>query len=305
MISDEILFKMAVRSRQAYAEKMAEDREKAEVPLVRAEAVQLDTSAGKTPVILYRPVHSDVTEPLPVFVDIHGGGFIQGSPADDDPWCRRIVSAVHCAVVSIDYHLAPEYRFPVALYECYDVVKWVYDQANIQGFDSRRIAIGGHSAGGNLTAAITLLARERREFSLIFQVLNYPVLDFVTDPYQKTTQDTLLTAKAQSFFSACYLGDEAARNNPLASPLLTDSFAGLPPALVIAAEYDPLQTENRRYAEALAAAGVPVTYRMFAGCMHAFTHFGPAAAANEAWGLIQAQLRQTFWGKGENPDGSR
>ena len=194
MISDEILFKMAVRSRQAYAEKMAEDREKAEVPLVRAEAVQLDTSAGKTPVILYRPVHSDATEPLPVFVDIHGGGFIQGSPADDDPWCRRIVSAVHCAVVSIDYHLAPEYRFPVALYECYNVVKWVYDQANIQGFDSRRIAIGGHSAGGNLTAAITLLARERREFSLIFQVLNYPVLDFVTDPYQKTTQDTLLTA---------------------------------------------------------------------------------------------------------------
>lgn len=305
MTTDEILFKMAVRSRRAYAEKMAADAEKSDFPLVKAEAVQLETSAGKTPVILYRPVNSNATEALPVFVDIHGGGFIQGSPADDDPWCRRIADAVRCAVVSIDYHLAPERRFPVALYECYDVVKWVHDQADIQDFDSRRIAVGGHSAGGNLAAAITLLARERRDFSLIFQVLNYPVLDFVTDPYQKTTRDTLLTAKAQSFFSACYLGDAAVKNNPLASPLLADSLAGLPSALVIAAEYDPLQTENRRYAEALAAAGVSVTYRMFAGCMHAFTHFGPAAAANEAWGLIQAQLRQAFWGKGDSPDGSR
>lgn len=305
MISDEILFKMAVRSRQAYAEKMAEDLGKIEVPRVRTEALQLGTSAGNTPIIVYRPLDSVATEALPVFVDIHGGGFIQGSPADDDPWCRRIAEAVHCAVVSIDYHLAPEYRFPVAVYECYDVVKWVYDQAKQQGFDSRRIAVGGHSAGGNLAAAITLLARARREFSLIFQVLNYPVLDFVTDPYQKTTRDTLLTAKAQGFFSACYLGEAAARNNPLASPLLADSLAGLPPALVIAAEHDPLQAENRRYAEALTAAGVPVTFRLFAGCMHAFTHFGPVAAANEAWGLIQTQLHQAFWGKGENPDGSR
>ena len=305
MVTNEFLAKVAERSRQAYAQIIEQERREAGRADGMATRHRVATSAGETEIYLYQPLHSKTTGPLPVFVNIHGGGFIQGSPGDDDFWCRQIADAADCAVVSIDYHLAPEYRFPVALYECYDVIKWLHDQADCSGMDPGRIAVGGHSAGGNLAAAVTLLARERREFSLVFQVLNYPVLDFVQDPYEKTGQDLLLTAKAQSFFSTCYLEDSEAAKNPLASPILAESFVGLPPALVIAAEFDPLRAENERYAEALKVAGVAVTYRLFPGCMHAFTHFGPEAAANEAWRLIQDSLRQAFWGREAGPNGDR
>ena len=305
MVTNEFLAKVAERSRQAYAQRMEQEWREAGRADGMATRRCVATDAGETEIYLYQPLRSKTTGPLPVFVNIHGGGFIQGSPGDDDSWCRQIADAADCAVVSIDYHLAPEYRFPVALYECYDVIKWLHDQADFLGLDPGRIAVGGHSAGGNLAAAVTLLARERREFSLIFQVLNYPVLDFVQDPYQKTGQDLLLTAKAQSFFSTCYLADAEAAKNPLASPSLAESFAGLPPALVIAAEFDPLRAENEQYAEALKAAGVAVTYRLFPGCMHAFTHFGPETSANEAWRLIQDSLRQAFWGREAVLDGER
>ena len=305
MVTNEFLAKVAERSRQAYEQRMEQERREAGRADGMATRHRVATSAGETEIYLYQPLHSKTTGPLPVFVNIHGGGFIQGSPGDDDPWCRQIADAVDCAVVSIDYHLAPEYRFPVTVYECYDVIKWLHDQAVFLGMDPGRIAVGGHSAGGNLAAALTLLARERREFSLGFQVLNYPVLDFVRDPYEKVGKDLLLTAKAQSFFSACYLEDAEAAKNPLASPILAESFAGLPPALVIAAEYDPLRAENERYAEALKTAGVTVTFHLFPGCMHAFTHFGPETAANEAWRLIQDSLRQAFWGREAGPNGDR
>ena len=305
MVTNEFLAKVAERSRQAYAQRMEQERREAGRADGMATRILVATSAGETEIYLYRPLQSKRKGPLPVFVNIHGGGFIQGSPGDDDPWCRQIADAVDCAVVSIDYHLAPEYRFPVTVYECYDVIKWLHDQAVFLGMDPGRIAVGGHSAGGNLAAALTLLARERREFSLGFQVLNYPVLDFVRDPYEKVGKDLLLTAKAQSFFSSCYLEDAEAAKNPLASPILAESFAGLPPALVIAAEYDPLRAENERYAEALKTAGVTVTFHLFPGCMHAFTHFGPETAANEAWRLIQDSLRQAFWGREAVFDGER
>lgn len=305
MVTNEFLAKVAERSRQAYAQRMEQERREAGRADGMATRILVATGVGETEIYLYRPLQSKRTGPLPVFVNIHGGGFIQGSPGDDDPWCRQIADAVDCAVVSIDYHLAPEYRFPVTVYECYDVIKWLHDQAVFLGMDPGRIAVGGHSAGGNLAAALTLLARERREFSLGFQVLNYPVLDFVRDPYEKVGKDLLLTAKAQSFFSSCYLEDAEAAKNPLASPILAESFAGLPPALVIAAEFDPLRVENERYAEALKTAGVTVTFHLFPGCMHAFTHFGPETAANEAWRLIQDSLRQAFWGREAVFDGER
>jgi len=233
---------------------------------------------------------------LPVFVNIHGGGFIQGSTKDDDGWCRQIAVAVGCAVVSIEYHLAPEYKFPIPMKECYDVLKWVHEQASGKGFDPERIAVGGSSAGGNFAAALCLLARERKEFSLVYQVLNYPPLDFSIDPELKGNSDALLTPRAQAFFSACYLHAGIDETNPLASPLLAENLTGLPPALIIAAEHDPLRIEDEEYGKRLAAAGVPVTFRMFEGCMHAFTHFGPEPSATEAWSLIHDRLKQVFWG---------
>jgi len=283
---------MAERSRLAYTNLM-EKALTAPFVDVQPRKVVIPTSAGDTPIVIYKPQKNN-DAPLPVFVNIHGGGFIQGSTQDDDGWCRTISAAVDCAVVSIGYRLAPEHKFPVALEECYDIVKWVHEQAGNQKFDPERIAVGGSSAGGNLAAALCLLAWERREFSLVYQVLNYPPLDFSADPELKGRSDTLLTPRAQTFFTACYLRDVHDQRNPLASPLLNDNLAGLPPALIIAAEHDPLCSEDEAYGECLSAAGVDVTVRIFAGCMHAFTHFGPEPAAMEAWGLIHKKLRQVF-----------
>ena len=283
---------MAQRSRQAYLEGTRPVSTEG-MPEVAVTERQIATSAGQTRVLIYKPKKSKEKK-LPVFVNIHGGGFIQGSAEDDEVWCRNIVEAVGCSVVSIDYHLSPEYKFPVALEECYDVLRWAHDQAGELGFDSARIAVGGHSAGGNFAAALCLMTRDRQEFPIIYQILNYPPLDFSADPFLILARDTVLTAKAQAFFTACYLPGKSAQTHPLASPLLAENFAGLPPALIIAAEYDPLRAENEKYAKRLEEAGVAVTFKVFEGCMHAFTHFGQEPAASEAWALVHEKLRQAF-----------
>ncbi|MDR7867653.1 MAG: alpha/beta hydrolase [Sporomusaceae bacterium] len=251
------------------------------------------TGAGDTRVLVYRPA-GQVRGPLPVFVSFHGGGFVMGSADDDDGWCRRIADAAGCAVVNVDYRLAPEHRFPVALEECYDVAKWVCADADGLGVDPGRLAVGGHSAGGNLAAGLCLLAKARREFSVVYQVLDYPPLDLTVDPYAAVTGDKLMTPATRAFFTACYVSAPQDVHNPLLSPLLADDLSGLPAALVITAEHDPLRSDGERYAARLKDAGVEVTYRMFPGCMHAFTHFGPEEAALEAWRLIEDKLRAAF-----------
>lgn len=291
---------MAQRARAAYAETVRNNRRSVGWAGGTVAEKFIATSAGETRILVYEP-KQDPQRSLPVFVDIHGGGFIQGSAEDDDEWCRQIVDAVGCAVVNIDYHLAPEYPFPVALEECYDVLKWIRNNAFEMGFDPALMAVGGHSAGGNLTAALCLLARERQDISILYQVLNYPPLDFSVDPYTKPTSiDTMITPKVHAFFTACYLGKQDDAKNPLASPLLAANFAGLPAALIISAEYDPLRSDDELYAKRLSDAGVDVTYKMFSGCMHAFTHFGPEPAAGQAWALIHEKLKQAFAGRAGN-----
>jgi acetyl esterase len=292
MLVEEKMLLMAQRSRQNYMERMG--------PLLAAKQTEVEiterslpTAAGETLVLIYKPCGSPV-KPWPVYLNIHGGGFIQGSTQDDDGWCRQIAAAAGCVVVNIEYHLAPEHKFPLQLEECYDVIKWVQATADENGFDPSQIAIGGSSAGANFAAALCLMARQRQDVALCYQVLNYPPLDFLTDPETKGDRDPLLTARAQAFFTACYLRDLADAANPLASPLLADSLAGLPPALIITAELDPLCDEDERYAKRLAADGVAVTYQMFAGCSHAFTHMGPEPVAMQAWELIQTKLKQAF-----------
>ena len=272
------LLMAARRARNAFAEKKREVFVE-HYPEKTVEEHRVKTTAGDTRVLIYRSRSLD--EIAPVFVNIHGGGFVQGSAEDDGVWCRRIADSVCCNVVNVDYHLSPEHKFPIALEECY-------------GVDRARIAVGGHSAGGNLTAALSLLARERNEFSIAFQVLNYPPLDLSLDPNRHETRDTLLTARVQLFFTACYVRDQSDIYNPLVSPLRAADLAGLPPVLLISAEYDPLREEEEMYARRLETAGVDVTYKCFRGCMHAFTHFGPEPAASEAWDLIHAHLRQAF-----------
>ena len=203
------------------------------------------TGAGDTRVLVYRPA-GQARGPVPVFVSFHGGGFVMGSADDDDVWCRRIADAVGCAVVSVDYRLAPEHKFPVALEECYDVVKWVCADAAVLGIDPGRLAVGGHSAGGNLAAGLCLLAKERREFSVVYQVLDYPPLDLTVDPYAVVTGDKLLTPATRAFFTACYVNAPEDTRSPLLSPLLAADLSGLPAALVITAEHDPLRGDGER-----------------------------------------------------------
>lgn len=283
---------MANRARAAYNAKQAKLPREI-VPVGSFSQRTLSTVAGSTSVLIYRP-HSTKEGLLPAFVNIHGGGFVMGSACDDDVWCRRIANIVGCVVVNVDYHLAPEQKFPGALEECYYVVRWVYTHALDLNIDPGRIAVGGHSAGGNLAAALCLLSKDRGEFPIVYQVLNCPPLDLSIDPFKRPSTDTLLTPKAQDFFNTCYFNTAADALYPQVSPLLATDLSGLPDALIITAEYDPLRQDGKLYAERLAEGGVEVTYRMFPSCMHAFTHFGLPKMAEEAWTLIYSQLKRAF-----------
>lgn len=285
------LARIAARARQNFS---ATDQAalKPPPPAVAMVELEVPTTAGGTRILAYRS--GNPAKPVPVLVNMHGGGFIMGSPEDDDAWCRQIADAVGCLVINIDYRLAPEHKFPTALEECYEVITWLCQQEQKLHIDSERIAVGGQSAGGNLAAGLCLLARERQEFMLACQVLNYPPLNMTLDPSKKISRDTILTARMQRLFNTCYFRTEADAENPLVSPLLADDHSRLPAALIIAAELDPLLPEAEQYANHLRAAGVRATCKVFTGCMHAFTHFGPEAAAREALGLVCEYLVRAF-----------
>ncbi|MDF2500434.1 MAG: esterase [Anaerosporomusa subterranea] len=284
------LAKIAVQARKNFAagqQKIATDF----VPVGHFSEHLIPTCIGETRVFTY--ISCEQNEPVPVFVNLHGGGFMMGSAEDDDIWCRRLVSAVPCLVVNIDYRLAPEHKFPIALEESYAVVKYLHDNAPALRINPQRIAVGGQSAGGNLAAGLCLLARSRQEFSFCYQVLNYPALDMSVDPFSQPA-DKILTPRLRALFNDCYLRTKDDALNPLVSPLLAENLASLPAALVITAELDPLRPEAEQYAKRLTDAGVKTICKMFIGCMHAFTHFGPRPSAEEAERLIHTQLRRAF-----------
>ena len=252
---------------------------------------EIPTKMGATLVFVYHP--NNAVAPLPMLVNLHGGGFVNGDPYIDDKYCREIANVVGCVVVSVDYKRAPEFPFPAGLEECYDVVKWLHENPDELGVDADRIAIAGHSSGGNFAAAICLLAKARREFRLAHQTLDYPPLDLATDPGQKPNGS--IAPDVARAFDAAYVPRPEDRNNPLVSPVYANDVSGLPPALVITAERDTLRDEAKRYADKLAQAGVPTLYKDFAGCEHAFTHTEvPADQARAAWSLIHCELIKAF-----------
>lgn len=253
----------------------------------------IPTSIGDSRVWVYCPSTTKV-ESLPVFVNFHGGGFVFGSAKTDDPWCPFIADQAGCVVVNVDYRLAPEYKFPIALYECYDVVQWLYQNPAKLHIDPRRIAVGGYSAGGNLAAAICLLAKKRQQISIKFQVLNYPPLDLATDPELKPKYKTSIPPRLSKIFNECYLHSMEEAKNPLVSPIFADDLEHLPAALITTAEYDSLADEAEVYADRLKKAGVEVFYQKFKGVSHGFTHSGDRESAENAWELIIEHLRRAF-----------
>jgi acetyl esterase len=214
--------------------------------------------------------------PLPVLLFIHGGGWVMGDLEMFDAVCRELSVGAGCGVVAVEYRRAPEAKFPAAPRDCYAALEWVAEHAGELGIDPARIAVGGDSAGGNLAAAVTLMARDRGGPAIVHQMLVYPVTHhaFDTASYRDLAEGHLLTLAGMRWNWNHYLPDAAAGRDPLASPLLAPSLAGLPPAFLITAEYDPLRDEGEAYAQRLAEAGVPVEFKRYDGMIHAFFTLG-------------------------------
>jgi acetyl esterase len=224
---------------------------------------------SKIPVRIYTP---EGTGPFPVLVWFHGGGWVIGDLDSADPTARRLTVGARCVVVSVDYRLAPETKFPGAADDCYAVTTWVAQHATSINADADRIAVGGDSAGGNLAAVVSLMARDRGTPPLAFQLLVYPVTaaNFETGSYQRNAEGYQLTRDGMKWYWDCYLRDSADATNPYAAPLHALDVSGLPAALVITAEFDPLCDEGEAYAKRLEAAGVPTTCSRYDGMIHGF-----------------------------------
>lgn len=265
-----------------------------EMALVRNLAVP--GPGGNIPVRLYRPKGSGQADKLPVLVYYHGGGWVIGDLETHDIICRELCNRSGAAVVSVDYRMGPEHRFPAAVEDAYAALAWVAMEGRNLGLDTRRIAVGGDSAGGNLAAVCSLLAREQGP-RLSFQLLIYPATDMIgdTDSHRALAEGYMLTGEAIAWFAGHYLNGPEDRLDWRASPLRAADLKGLPPALVITAGFDPLKDEGKAYAERLKASGVPVEFFCYEGMIHGFFGMnGPIAAARDAQARSAAALAKAL-----------
>jgi len=243
---------------------------------------------------LYRP-NTDV--PVPVLLYLHGGGFIAG---DADAWdgvVRRLASLAQIAVVSLNYRLAPEHKYPAALDDVYMALQWIAEYASTYGWSADKIAVGGDSAGGTLAAAVCLRCRDRGGPAIALQLLVYPPLDddFTTDSYHRFGDSLTLSQRDIQWFHNHYVNGAAELNQPEVSPLRATDLRGLPPALIIAAAADPLRDDALRYAARLRADGVIVESRVFDQMPHGFW-LAPAVLpqAQEAITLAATRLMSLY-----------
>ena len=224
--------------------------------------------AGDVPVRIYRGRPGD--EALPVLIWYHGGGWVIGDLDSADTTARKLANRSGALVVSVDYRLAPEHPFPAAVDDCWAALDWVAAHADEIGGDPGRLAVGGDSAGGNLSAVAAVLARDAG-VALRHQLLVYPATDATQSQpsIEENGEGYLLTRNAMTWFTGHYLADGEPKD-PRVSPLFTDDLAGVAPATVFTAEFDPLRDEGARYAERLGEAGVETEYRCYPGMIHGF-----------------------------------
>jgi acetyl esterase len=258
--------------------------------------VEIPVEGGSIRGRFFLPMGHDPVNPLPVLVWFHGGGWVVGDLTTSDATAAELANASGCAVVNVDYRLAPEHPFPTPLEDCYAAVQWVVDHAGDLGVDQRRLAVGGDSAGGNLAAAVCLLARELGGPEIRFQLLLYPAMDGRRSypSYRENGDGYFLTASTMDWFWASYLGDTDPET-PLASPLYAPDVGCLPSALVITAEYDPLRDEGEAYAARLSQSGVIAEVSRYEGQIHAFVGLSSfleagAKAIDEAAQALRAAL---------------
>jgi acetyl esterase len=265
-------------------------------PLARVEDRTVPGPAGNIPVRVYTP---EGRGPFPVLVFFHGGGWVLCDLESHDLVCRTLARAVPAVVVAVDYRRAPEDKFPAAAEDCYAATRWVAAHAATIGGDPRRIAVGGDSAGGNLAAVVALMARDRGGPGLVFQLLVYPATDATMDApsHRENANGYFLTADMMVWFWGHYLRGPEDRVNPYVSPLRAPDLRGLPPALVVTAEFDPLRDEGEAYATRLREAGVPARLVCYPGMIHAFFQLTASLEqAHQAQAEAAAALRAAFGG---------
>jgi len=232
----------------------------------------ISTSYGKIKVYEYG---FDSMELTPLFIDLHGGGFVLGAAEIDEKMCFHFWKKSGVKVLNIDYPKAPKYPFPIAIETICEIIKHYVDNASTYKIDPNRIGIGGHSAGANFSTAICIKAKEMDNLSFKFQILDYPPLDMTTDPFLRNSPKGSVAPKDILMYNECYFGNniETAKS-PYLSPVYAtkDQLTGLPPALLIVAGQDSLHDEGVRYGEMLKNAGVDVEFHDFKDSVHGFTY---------------------------------
>ncbi|WP_424767558.1 alpha/beta hydrolase [Paenibacillus sp. sgz302251] len=240
--------------------------------------------AGELMVKIYEPADRPGTS-LPALLWIHGGGYVLGHPDSDDALCERFVMEAGCMVVSVDYRLAPEHPYPAAIDDCYAALKWTADSAGELNIDLNRIAIAGASAGGGLTAALSLVARDKGGPAVSFQMPLYPMIDHrnVTPSSHEITASNAIWNRDRNIAGwSMYLGEHAAGEiSPYAAPARAESYAGLPPTYTCVGQLDPFRDETMEYVTRLAQAGVDVEFHLYPGCVHGFEALFPQAEISQ------------------------
>ena len=230
----------------------------------------IKTSSGEIPIRIYIP---EKKEKMPVIIYFHGGGWVLGNIDTCDRIARSFAKKAGSIVISVNYSLAPERVFPAAVNDAYTALQWAVRNAGTFGGDPARLAVAGDSAGGNLSAAVSLMARDKRGPKIKYQILLYPIIDISnmeTQSYNNFAAGFFLSKKMMQWFCAQYLPDKKDWQNPYASPLLAKSHKNLPSAIIITAQFDPLRDEGETYAEKLKQAGVSVKHKRYDGMIHGF-----------------------------------
>lgn len=253
---------------------------------------------GPIPLRIYRPAGTKADEVLPAMVYYHGGGWLLGDLDSHDVACRHYANSARCRIVSVDYRMAPEHKFPASVDDCAEATRWVIAQSQALGIDRTRVAVGGDSAGGNLAAVMALMARDGNLPPLVFQLLVYPVTDLgmTHESYRRVTQGVPLTARTMDWFIDHYLHGPKERTDWRASPSRAADLSGVAPALVLTASYDPLCDEGVAYAQRLEREGVRVIHLHFSDQLHGFVGQGRIIRAGTmALDMMAAALKKALW----------
>lgn len=256
--------------------------------------LEMPVTGASVPLRLYAPESSG--SPLPCHIYLHGGGFWLGTLDHFAPLCRALARDAQCVVVAVDYRLAPEHKFPTAAEDGYATMLWLTENSQRLGIDPSRLSIGGASAGGNLATVVAMMSRDRRGPRPVLQVLEIPVLDLSDWSPLSIPEEGIELPSGKDLYCRYYLEAAEQARLPYVSPLLAHDLEGLPPALILCAEYDPLAAEGKTYAERLERAGVPVEFHCWMGQFHGAQPMA-ALIPNEAaayQSVLVAALRRAY-----------